>query len=60
MSTEEMKIKRGGRTMGEEYWRAMYKEADREAEYYKKWSAALTFLLGVATFAVIYLSKFGG
>lgn len=42
------------------FWKTMYKEADRKAEYYKKWSAAILFLLGFATFAIMYLLKFGG
>lgn len=60
MSIEEMKNKGGIYTVEKEFWRSMYKEADRKAEYYKKWSAALFFLLGFATFAIMYLLKFGG
>lgn len=60
MSIEEMKNKGGIYTVEKEFWRSMYKEADRKAEYYKKWSAALLFLLGFATFAIMYLLKFGG
>lgn len=60
MSTEEMKIESTGRTAGEEYWRNEYRKAKEETEFYKHWSEAHLFLLGVATFAVIYLSKFGG
>ena len=60
MSTEEIKTKRTGRTAGEEYWRSEYRKAKEETEFYKHWSEAYLFLLGFATFAIVYLLKFGG
>lgn len=60
MSTEEMKTKSTGCAAGEEYWRNEYRKARKETEFYKHWSETYLFLLGVATFAIIYLSKFGG
>lgn len=46
--------------MKEEFWKAKYEKAAEDAEYFKKWSAALLFLLGFATFAIMYLLMFGG
>lgn len=60
MNTKEMKNKGGIHTVKEELWKAKYEKAAEDAEYFKKWSAALLFLLGFATFAIMYLLMFGG
>ena len=38
-----------------QFWRTMYKEADKEAEYWKCWSNVYLFLLVIATLVIIYL-----
>lgn len=37
------------------FWRTMYKEAGKEAEYWKCWSNVYLFLLVIATLVIIYL-----
>lgn len=38
-----------------DFWRTMYKEAEREVEYWKRWSAAFLLLLTGATLCILYL-----
>lgn len=37
------------------FWRTMYKEAEKDAEYWKCWSNVYLFLLVIATLIIMYL-----
>ena len=60
MSTEEMKTESTDRTPRKGYWKNEYRKARKEAEFHRHWSEVYLFLLGMATFAIIYLLKYGG
>lgn len=60
MSIKGKKVKGRGRAAGKEYWRNECRKAREERGFYESWSAAQLLLLNVATFAIIYLLKFGG
>ena len=58
MRIKEAKIK-GGRRVGEKYWRYECRKARKEREFWKCWCAAYLFLLGMATMVIIYLMIYG-
>ena len=55
-----MKTESTNRTPREGYWKNEYRKARKEAEFHRHWSEVYLFLLGIATFAIIYLLKYGG
>lgn len=49
--------KEGIRVKDPHFWRTMYKEAEKDAEHFKRWRNAYLLLLIIATLAIMYLMK---